>query len=88
MKNLSQVLMWLISLFSSVIIIPPLIPFLIGFILELSFLHPKAQSFVCGVECDSLVTSIMMFYFYCLLFANLPYISVFCDSGDCGRFIK
>lgn len=49
MKNLSQLLMRLISLFSSVIIIPPLIPFLIGFILELFFLYSEAQSFVCGV---------------------------------------
>lgn len=85
MKNLSQLLMRLISLFSSVIIIPPLIPFLIGFILELSFLHSEAQPFVCGVECDSLVTSIMMFTFtvcFLLICLTFPYVVILGIVGD------
>lgn len=85
MKNCCQLLMRLISLFSSVIIIPPLIPLLISFILELSFLHPKAQSFVCGVECDSLATSIMIFTFtvcFWLICLTFPYFVILGIVGD------
>ena len=75
MKNLCQVLMRLVSLFSSVIIMPPLI----GLVFYLCFLYSKAQLFICGLECSSLEVLLIMFTFtvcFLLICLTFPYFMI------------